>query len=241
METLHVADSLDEIWRVVNRANKYIDETTPWVLAKDEATLPRRAEVLYNLVETIRIIASLLSPFMPDTAENIKKQIGAEDIGAASAARFGTTPDGAKVGNAEPIFARIDAAEKIAELDAEAEAAAEKKIEIADFKGEVSYEDFEKLDIRVGKVLECEKVPKSSKLLKFKIECGSETRQILSGIAKYYKPEELVGKNVLFIANFPTRKMMGLESQGMILSAEYDGKLVVTSTLDDIQSGAEIV
>lgn len=243
METLHVADSLDEIWHIVNRANKYIDETTPWILAKDEQTKPRLGTVLYNLVEAIRIIASLLSPFMPETAEKIKAQINASDISSESAKTFGVTKAGDKVGEAEPMFARIDAEKKLAEIEAENEnsAEAENAPEIADFKGEVTFDDFEKLDIRVGKVLECEKVPKSSKLLKFKLECGGETRQILSGIAKYYSPEDLIGKNVLFIANFPTRKMMGLESQGMILSAEYKDKLVVTSTLGDIQSGAEIV
>ena len=152
------------------------------------------------------------------------------------------TKPGVKVGAAEPLFVRLDAEKKLAELEAElAPQPKEEKVEIAPFKENVTIDDFGKLDIRVGKVVVCEKVPKSSKLLRFELEVGSERRQILSGIAKYYKPEDLIGKNVLFIANFPPRKMMGYESNGMILSAEYDGKLVVTSTLDDIQSGAEIV
>lgn len=244
METLHVADSLDEIWKVVNRANKYIDETTPWILAKNEDDKPRLGTVLYNLIETIRIIAALLTPFMPETAEKIAAQINASELSAESAKTFGITKAGARVGTAEPIFARVDAEKKLKELAEEYAAASESGNRAADippFKDEVTFDDFEKLDIRVGKIKVCEKVPKSSKLLRFELECGGETRQILSGIAKYYKPEDLVGKSVLFIANFPPRKMMGLESQGMILSAELDGKLVLTSTLDEIESGACIV
>lgn len=242
METLHVADSLDEIWKVVNRANKYIDETTPWILAKNEEDKPRLGTVLYNLIETIRIIAALLSPFMPETSDKIKAQINAQELSCESVKTFGVTQAGTKVGEAEPIFARVDAEKKLAELEAEFAAEVEEDaVKTEPFKENVTFDDFEKLDIRVGKVKVCEKVPKSSKLLRFELEVGNETRQILSGIAKYYKPEDLVGKNVLFIANFPPRKMMGLESNGMILSAEHDGNLVLTSTLDDIQSGACIV
>lgn len=241
MKTLHVADSLDEIWTVVNRANKYIDETTPWILAKDEATKPRLGTVLYNLVETIRIIAALLTSYIPDTATKIKEQINAEDLSFESTKTFGITKAGTKVGEAVPLFARIDAEKKIEEIAAEMEAAQEEKIEIAPYKDFVEFEDFEKLDIRVGKVIECEKVKKSKKLLRFTLQVGSETRQILSGISQFHEPEELIGKNVLFIANFKPRTMMGLESNGMILSAEFEDKLTVLTTLNDIQSGAEIV
>lgn len=243
METLHVADSLDEIWRIVNRANKYIDETTPWILAKNESDLPRLGTVLYNLIEAIRIIASLLTPFMPETAEKIKAQINASDLSSESAKTFGVTAAGTRVGAPEPLFSRIDTEKKLAELAEEFSAAseAEPAVEIEPFKPSVTFDDFEKLDVRVGKVKVCEKVPKSSKLLRFEIECGGETRQILSGIAKFYKPEDLVGKNVLFIANFPPRKMMGLESNGMILSAEYKDSLTLLTTADDIQSGAVMV
>ena len=243
METLHVADSLDEIWRIVNRANKYIDETTPWILAKNESDLPRLGTVLYNLIEAIRIIASLLTPFMPETAEKIKAQINASDLSSESAKTFGVTAAGTKVGAPEPLFSRIDTEKKLAELAEEFSAASEEEpaVEIEPFKPSVTFDDFEKLDVRVGKVKVCEKVPKSSKLLRFEIECGGETRQILSGIAKFYKPEDLVGKNVLFIANFPPRKMMGLESNGMILSAEYKDSLTLLTTADDIQSGAVMV
>ncbi len=238
MKTLHVADSLGEIWRVVDRANKYIDETMPWILAKNDDTKPRLETVLYNLAETIRIIASLLSSFMPHTAELIKEQLGNPDISFESVSKFGGLKSGTKVGKAVPMFARIDPEKKLEELAAENE---EPKIEIAPFKDYVDFEDFEKLDIRVGKVIECEKVKKSEKLLRFTLEVGSETRQILSGISKYHTPEELIGKNVVFIANFKPRKMMGLESCGMILSAEHDGQLTALTTVKDIQSGAEIV
>ena len=241
MDTFHVADSLDEIWRVVNRANKYIDETTPWVLAKDESTLPRLGTVLYNLIETIRIIASLLSSYMPETAEKIAGIIGADDLSYESVRTFGVTKAGTKVGDAEVMFARIDAEKKMAELEAEMQANAEPEIEIAPYKDYIEFDEWEKLDIRVGKVIECEPVKKSKKLLRFVLEVGNEKRQILSGISQFHNPDELIGKNVVFIANLKPRKMMGLDSCGMILSAEHNGELTVLTTLKDIQSGAEIV
>ena len=239
MQTWHIADSIDEIWKIADRANKYIDETMPWVLAKDEEKKPRLAAVLYNLLESIRITASLLSSFMPETAGKIAEQIGADELSFESIKEFGALKDGTKVGEATPLFARIDAEKKLAEIEEEFQE--ENSVKIAPFKDYIDFEDFEKLDIRVGKVIECEKVKKSEKLLRFTLEVGAEKRQILSGISKYHTPEELIGKNVLFIANLKPRKMMGLESAGMILSAEHDGKLTVLTTLNDIQSGAEIV
>ncbi|MGN1115320.1 MAG: methionine--tRNA ligase [Candidatus Ornithomonoglobus sp.] len=241
MATFRVADSLDEIWRVVNRANKYIDETTPWILAKSDETKPRLGTVLYNLVEAIRIIAALLSSYMPETAQKIAEQIGAADLSYESTKTFGTTKPGTKVGEGAVLFARIDMEKKLEELAAEMEENAEPKIEIAPYKENIPFEDWEKLDIRVGKVLECEPVKKSKKLLRFTLQVGNDKRQILSGIKAYHDPEELIGKNVIFIANLAPRKMMGLDSCGMILSAEHDGKLTVLTTLNDIQSGAEIV
>ena len=178
---------------------------------------------------------------MPETSKKIAEQIGADDLSFESTNTFGETKAGTKVGEAVPLFQRIDAEKKLAELEEEFGQPEEEKIEIAPYKDYIEFEEFEKLDIRVGKVLECEKVPKSSKLLRFTLQVGSETRQILSGIAKFHKPEELIGKNVLFVANLKPRKMMGLESCGMILSAEFEDKLTVLTTLNDIQSGAEIV
>ena len=241
MKGLHVADSIDEIWAVVDRANKYIDETTPWILAKNEEDKPRLGTVLYNLAETIRIIAALLSSYMPETAQKIAAQINADNIDYESTKTFGVLKPGTKVGEAVPLFARIDADKKLEELAAEHEAKTEKKIEIAPYKDYIEFDEWEKLDIRVGKVLECEPVKKSKKLLRFTLEVGSEKRQILSGISQFHKPEELIGKNVIFIANLKPRKMMGLESCGMILSAEYNDSLTVLTTLNDVQSGAEIV
>ena len=238
MKTFHVADSLDEIWKIVDRANKYIDETTPWILAKNEADMPRLGTVLYNLAEAIRIIAALLGSFMPDTAAKIAAQLGTDVLDFGSTKSFGALKAGDKVGEAVPIFARIDLEKKLEELAAENE---EDKIELAPFKDFCEFDDFLKLDLRVGKVIECERVKKSEKLLRFTLQTGGETRQILSGIAKFHTPEELIGKNVIFIANFKPRKMMGLESQGMILSAEFGEELSVLTTLKDIQSGAEIV
>lgn len=241
MERLRVADAMDAIWKIVNRSNKYIDETAPWVLAKTEEGKESLKTVMYHLAESIRFIASLLSSFMPDTADAIAKQIGAKELSWESLSEFGATKAGTAVAVPQPLFARLDPEKKLAELEAELAQPKEEQIPIAPFKENVEFSDFEKLDIRVGKVVVCEKVPKSPKLLRFELETGSERRQILSGIAKYYNPEDLIGKNVLFIANFPPRKMMGLESNGMILSAEHDGKLVLTSTLEEIQSGACIV
>lgn len=241
MDKLRVADAMDQIWKIVDRSNKYIDETMPWVLAKTDEGKETLKTVMYNLIEAIRFIASLLQSFMPDTAKAIAEQTGAAELSWESMATFGITKAGDKVGQATPLFVRLDPEQKLAELEKELGQPEEPQVELEPYKENVEFSDFEKLDIRVGKVVVCEPVPKSSKLLRFELEVGSERRQILSGIAKHYKPEDLVGKNVLFIANFPPRKMMGLESNGMILSAEHDGELVVTTTLDDIQSGACIV
>ncbi len=241
MEEFRTADSLEAIWGIANRANKYIDETMPWALAKDETKREELKTVMYNLVEALRWIASLISAFMPETSEKLIAALGTEVAPLDELCNFGTRKGGQKVGEAALLFARIDADAKLKELEAEAAENAAPKIEIEPFKEDIEFEKFLELDIRVGKVLECEAVPKSNKLLRFKIETGSESRQILSGIAKYYKPEDLIGKNVLFIANLPVRKMMGLESHGMILSAEYNGELKVTTVDGDIQSGAQIV
>ena len=241
MNEFKTQDALESIFKIASRANKYIDETMPWVLAKDEDKKEQLKTVMYNLSEAIRFCASLLSSFMPETSEKIKAQLSFDDISLESIESFGTLKAGKEIPKAQPLFARIDAEELLKKLEEQAALNMEEKIEIEPFKEEVDFETFLKLDIRVGKVLECEAVPKSKKLLRFTIETGSETRQILSGISSYYKPEELIGKNVLFVANFAPRKMMGLESHGMILSAEYQDKLVVTTVETDIQSGAQIV
>jgi len=241
MDEYRTADALDALWTIANRANKYIDETMPWALAKDEKQRGTLKTVMYNLVEALRWIASLLAPFMPETAEKLTAALGADAYTLDELVNFGTAEAGQKVGEAAMLFARIDAEKKLAEIEEENAANKAPAIEIEPFKADIEFEKFLDLDIRVGKVLECEPVPKSSKLLRFIIETGSETRQILSGVAKFCKPEDMIGKNILFVANFPPRKMMGLESNGMILSAEYKDNLNVLTVDEGIQSGAQIV
>ena len=239
MDTYHVADALDEIWNLLRRSNKYIDETTPWALAKDEAQKGRLGTVLYNLLETIRVAADLLAPFMPETAEKIAQQIGVADLANAIKA-------GDKTGEPVALFQRLDEAKKLEEIQsylaekypAEPE---EEQIEYPEFKEEIEFDDFLKMDLRVAKVLSCEEVPKANKLLKFNLKVGNEERVIVSGIKKWYKPEDLVGKNVLIIANLKPRKIMGIESKGMILSAAIGEELSVTTTLDpEFKNGSEV-
>ena len=241
MDEFRTADALEALWTIANRANKYIDETMPWALAKDEAQIGTLKTVMYNLVEALRWIGSLLEPFMPETAQKLIDALGAKAYALDELVKFGASAAGFKVGEAAMLFVRIDAEKKLAEIEEENAANKAPQIEIEPFKADIEFEKFLDLDIRVGKVLECEPVPKSSKLLRFTIETGSETRQILSGVAKFCKPEEMIGKNVLFVANFPPRKMMGLESNGMILSAEYKDDLTVLTVDEKIQSGAQIV
>ncbi len=237
--------ALEEIFKVISRANKYIDETTPWILGKDESKKARLASVLYNLLDTIRIAATLLSAFMPTTMPKVFEQIGAKNYATyENADKFGVLPLDITVHRGEAIFPRIDIEKEIDELNAiyqnnaPAEAPA---VELDPHKDEIVFDDFEKVEMRVAKVLACEKVKKSKKLLKFTLDDGFGERTILSGIAEYYEPEELVGKHIAFVANLAPRKMMGIESQGMILSAEYDGKLRVVTIDDEIKPGGSLV
>ena len=243
MDEYHVAEALDEIWNLLRRSNKYIDETAPWVLAKDENSKERLGTVLYNLLEAIRICASLLTPFMPETAEKIREQINSDDLSE----NFGALKSGDKVGGATPLFVRLDEDKKLEEIEQilskkyPSEQSKEDKYEFEEFKPEIEFDEFEKMDLRVAKVLSCEEVPKANKLLKFNLKVGKEERVIVSGIKKWYKPEDLVGKNVLIIANLKPRKIMGIESRGMILSAAIGDELSVTTTIDnDFVSGSVV-
>ena len=244
MDGLHVADAIDEIFVLLRRANKYIDETTPWVLAKDPAKADRLGTVLYNLLEAIRFAAIMLEAYLPDTANKILKQLNVENAGVESLAEFGDMPVGGNVGTAEILFSRIDAKKKLEEIEAAKaakEAPAEAETEPVTFKENIDFDAFEKVDMTVVKVLECEKVKKSKKLLRFTLDDGSGTpRQILSGIAAYYQPEELVGKTLVACTNLAPRKMMGLESCGMLLSAEKDDKLNLLMLDDAIPAGAKL-
>ncbi len=243
MNTLHVADAIDEIFTLLRRANKYVDETQPWVLGRSEETKPRLATVLYNLLETVRISATLLRPFLPETAEKIFRQLNLPVSDWDSLASFGTIPEGHKIGGAEILFARIDPAKKAQEIE---DFYAAKNAPKSDpVLPDVTIDEFAKCDMRVCKVLACEPVKKSERLLRFTLDDGSGSpRQILSGIAKFYKPEELVGKTVVAILNLPARKMMGLESNGMLLSAvkEEDGeeKLHLLMLDDKIPAGYKL-
>lgn len=246
MDKLRVADAITEIFALFKRCNKYIDETMPWALAKEEDKQDRLATVLYNLIEGINIGASLLEPFMPETSKKILEQINGTARAFDDMTEFGKYSSGNKVTEKpEILFARMDVneiMEKVAEIEAaqKAEAEGEKYPEV-EKKPEISIDDFDKVQIQVGEVIKCEPVPKAKKLLVSQIKIGAETRQIVSGIAKYYKPEEMVGKKVAVITNLKPCKLCGVESQGMILAAGDDeGNLSVVTVDKDIVAGSEI-
>ncbi len=242
MEKLRIPEALEEIWRFIGRANKYIDETTPWVLAKDESKKERLGTVLYNLIESLRIISVCISAFIPETSIKINTQINADILTWDSLSEFNGTKSGTKVKKGEAIFPRIDVDKKIEELNKlkEEQLKQNKPKNIVPIKEEITIDDFEKIDLRVAKVLECEAIKGAKKLLKFKVSLGGgEERQIVSGIAKFYKPEDLIGKKVILVANLKPVKLRGELSQGMILSAatEDDSELFVTTIDGDIEEG----
>ena len=254
MESYAFQDGLIEIFKVVSRANKYIDETAPWVLAKDEANKPRLARVMYNLLETIRICGILLTPYMPDSAEKIREQIGADESAYnwETAGVYGSLPQTVTVHKGAALFPRIDMNKELAfleeRMDKQKKAAekAAKKAEKAAKKDEkklegvmIGIDDFAKVELKTAKILSCEPVKKSDKLLCLQVELGEEKRQIVSGIAEYYKPEDMVGKTVIVVSNLKPAKLRGVESQGMILAADTpDGVQVVFA--DGIPSGCKI-
>ena len=245
MEKYAFQNALNEIFKVISRANKYIDENAPWVLAKDEAQKPRLARVLYNLLETVRICAGLLQPFMPDTAAEIGKRLGGADLSWDSLNAFGALPREAATVAGPALFPRIDMDKELAELEALNKPALP-PLEIEPYTAEsVDFDTFCKNELRAVKVKACTNVKKSDKLLQFTLDDGTGTdRQILSGIAKYYKPEELVGKTLVAITNLPPRKMMGRESAGMLLSAVHkengEEKLNLVMLSDAIPAGAKL-
>ena len=245
MEKYAFQNALNEIFKVISRANKYIDKNAPWVLAKDEAQKPRLARVLYNLLETVRICAGLLQPFMPDTAAEIGKRLGGADLSWDSLNAFGTLPREAVTVAGPALFPRIDMEKELAELEALNKPAVP-PLEIEPYTQEnVDFDTFCKNELRAVKVKACTNVKKSDKLLQFTLDDGTGTdRQILSGIAKYYKPEELVGKTLVAITNLPPRKMMGRESAGMLLSAVHkengEEKLNLVMLSDAIPAGAKL-
>ena len=243
MEAFAFQNGLAEIFRLVSRANKYIDENAPWVLAKDETKRARLAAVMYNLLESIRLAGILLVPYMPETAGKILDQIGAsaEERSWESAAAFGGLHAEVTVQKGPVLFPRIDMEKELAELEAAAAPKEEPQEESVPAKAPIAFPDFEKVELTVCKVLACEKVEKSDKLLCFTLNDGTgKDRQILSGIAKYYKPEELVGKTVVACTNLAPRKMMGRESNGMLISAEQGESLHLLMLDDAIPAGAKL-
>ncbi|MCI9147526.1 MAG: methionine--tRNA ligase [Hungatella sp.] len=259
MEQLRVADAISEIFNIFRRSNKYIDETMPWALAKDEAQQGRLATVLYNLAEAITIGASLLEPFMPETSEKILSQLNTDRRALDQMDAFGLYPDNGKVvEKPEILFARMDMKEVLDKVEAmfgteekegnasegKEENAEEKQPEEAvdiEAKEEITYDDFVKLQFQVGEIIACEEVKKSKKLLCSQVKIGSQVRQIVSGIKAYYKPEEMVGKKVMVLVNLAPRKMAGVMSEGMLLCAEdAQGNLALMTPEKPMPSGAGI-
>ena len=234
IDALKIPEALESIWTLISRANKYIDETTPWILAKDEEKKERLGTVLYNLLETLRFVSVMISPFLTETSVKINDQLNTKVTTWESLKEFNGTVAGDKVVKGDVIFPRIDVEEKLAELEALKPAPvkpANEELVKNPIKEEITIDDFDKIDLRVVKVLECEPVKKAKKLLKLKVDLGGEERQVISGIAQYYKPEELVGKYVVLVANLKPVKLRGELSQGMILAAapSDDSELVLVN------------
>ncbi|MBO5154070.1 MAG: methionine--tRNA ligase [Eubacterium sp.] len=248
MAELRVADAITEIFNLFKRCNKYIDETTPWILAKDEATMPRLSEVLYNLVNSINIGATLLKSFMPETSEKILAQINAKEIPFDELDQFGSYVSGTKVTDKpEILFARLDineVMERVNELHPPVEEEAEKPVEpVIDIepKDEITFEEFGKMQFQVGEIIECKPVEKSKKLLCSQVRIGSQVKQIVSGIQKHYTPEEMVGKKVMVLVNLKPAKLAGVLSEGMLLCAEDEnGELSLMVPEKKMPAGAEI-
>ena len=248
MSELRVADAITEIWTLFKRCNKYIDETTPWILAKEEDKKARLQTVLYNLAESISIGASLLYSFMPETSEKILDMFGTNKRSLEDMNKFGLLMSGTKVvKEPEILFKRLDLEEVLKQVEAlnlgGVSEKQEPEIEGVDVKAKetIEYDDFAKLQIQVGQVIKCEEVPKSKKLLCSQVQIGSTTRQILSGIKQWYSAKDMVGKQVLVVTNLAPRNIAGLESQGMILMAEDDaGNAVLVSPEKNIKTGSEI-
>ena len=239
MDKLLFSNALSEIWKLVGRCNKYIDETMPWILAKDKEKEERLGTVLYNLSESLRYIAVLIKAFMPNTPEEIFTQLGIHDEELKSwdsLKVFGALPANIKVKKGKIIFPRVEFGKEEKEKDEKKEG---KKL-VDEENDYITMEDFEKIKFKVAKIKECEKVEGTKKLLKFKLQVGEEERQVVSGIAENYKPEDLIGKNVVLVSNLKPVKLRGIESQGMLLAASNKSELTLITTLEDIESGSTV-
>ena len=235
MDSYHNAEACDTVMNLAKRCNKYIDETAPWVLAKDEASYGRLNAVLYNLLECIRLLAVMLTPIIPESAGSIFTQLGCDN----KTAEFGTVKD-YKVGKATPLFARLDTEKVLAEIAAE-NAAAKAEADNVTTLEQISIEDFARIELKAAKITDCEPIPKAKKLLKLTLDDGSgKNRTVASGIAKWYKPEELIGKSVIVVANLKPAKLCGVESEGMILAADCGEDDVKVIFVDGIPAGSKI-
>ena len=247
MDSFHVADALDVILSIARRSNKYIDETMPWALAKDETQKARLGAVLYNLLESIRFIAVLVSPFMPSTCKSILEQINSKADDFDSLKEFGAVQAGQSVGTPTPLFNRIDEAKMLQEIEQEinqkkkAEQEKQPKQPAPEGIAQIGIDDFSKVSLKIAQIKTCEKVEKSDKLLKLMLNDGEGLRQVVSGIAKWYTPEDLVGKKIILVANLKPAKLRGVESNGMILAADVeDGAAKVLFVDDSIPTGSKI-
>ena len=248
MDNFKFNEALQTVWTFIRRANKYVDETEPWILGRDEANKDRLNTVLYNLAESLRIVAQLIEPVMKNTSKEILKKLGTDNKGFASAGEFGLLEEGAKVTKGANLFDRLDVEVELKKLhDRNNELIAQRlknsddKKEEEENKAEISFEDFTKVEMVVGKILEAKEHPDADKLLVFTIDVGEENpRTIISGIKKWYEPSDLVGKNVIVVKNLAPRKMRGIESQGMILASEFDDDLSLLTTLKDIKPGSKV-
>ena len=243
IDSYHMADAVEAVINLAKRCNKYIDETAPWALAKDEAQKERLGTVLYNLLEGIRFISVLVSPFMPETAKAIQSQIGAQLDTYESLETFGGMISGNSVGTATPLFARIDAEKMLSEIEEKQKAAQAQEKAFSEIEGiaKIGIEDFMKVDLRVAKITDCEPVKRAKKLLKLTLNDGTgKPRTVASGIAKWYKPEDLIGKSVIVVSNLKPAVLCGVESQGMILAADCSEDEVKVIFVDGIPEGAQI-
>lgn len=241
MEELRVGDALDEIFTLLRRSNKYIDQTMPWALAKEEDKKDRLATVLYNLLESIRISAVLLKSFLPETADKILDTLHTNQRDFDSIQTFGQLETGIQVEKKpEVLFARIDEKKFMEELNKELEAQKEEKPKKEEIKEEITIDDFSKVELKVGTIIECEKHPKADRLLVEKIDMGEEIRQVVSGIADTYKPEELIGKQVIVVTNLKPVKLRGVDSNGMILCASSEKGLSIISPITEMSNGSVV-
>ncbi|WIV13877.1 methionine--tRNA ligase [Proteiniborus sp. MB09-C3] len=254
MDNLSFGNALEEVWKLISRANKYVDETTPWVLAKEDEKKGRLDTVLYNLAEALRIVSVLIRPFMEKTSDSIWRQLGIDHGQGTSwndISEWGKLPTGIKVRKESPMFPRLDVKQELEKINNANDLFIAKRYGKIDNDGKntdeqkddnsyITIDDLDKVDLRIAKILEAEKHPDANKLLVLQLEVGDEKRQVVSGIAKYYSPEELIGKNVVLVYNLKPIKLRGVESHGMILAADKSKNLTLVTAMDDIGSGAKV-